>query len=637
MQQIADPRYCTHIPLKLVSSFFLRGYAVSKLRQELLTNDDRVPLGRGAIPGKPQIGSGETMNRSKSTKYGAPSPLYIAELQLGQGEGCIGLTLCPGKKDAASGWDRDLEEDLRAILEWGATTVVTLIEDHEFKFLKIIELGKRVQELGMRWIHLPITDVSIPDRRFEDNWKVAAQEIHRRLANGEKILIHCRGGVGRSGLVAGVILVERGCAPRAAIEQVRAVRPGAIETREQERYVLKAKKLPLPSDMEQKKPDQTSGFTRRIPPAAVRERYQGCLLGGSIGDALGAPIEFSRRSEILKKYGPRGLTEMTPAYGKLGAITDDTQMTLFTAEGAMRAYVRSALRGICDRPTTIHYAYLRWLHTQGEPLSKHIDLILTGWLIQHKDLFARRAPGTTCVSSLRRSSGIGAPAKNDSKGCGGVMRVAPIGMMLHALSAANPDGRGRHFQDAFDLACDAAALTHGHPTGSLPAGVMAAMVFELLDGADLLSAIDRAIPLLKTRPGHEETLAAIMSARSLALSSAPAAEAIQQLGEGWVAEQALAIGIYCALKDSTLEEGIVMAVNHDGDSDSTGLIAGHLLGAMRGLSEIPTRWLEPLELRTVIAQMADDLATIPAWHLAGPDAPDRTAESEYYTSRYPGY
>ncbi len=602
-----------------------------------MTNADRVPLGRGAIPGKQKIGSGETMNRSRSTKYGAPSPLYIAELQLGQGEGCLGLTLCPGKKDAASGWERDLEEDLRAILDWGATTVVTLIEDQEFKLLKVFELGKRVQELGMRWVHVPIRDVSIPDDRFEDVWKVTAQEIHRRLVNGEKILIHCRGGMARSGLVAGVILGARGCAPHAAIEQVRAARPGAIETREQERYVLKAKKLPLPSDVKQKKPDQTRAFTRRVPPAAVRERYQGCLLGGSIGDALGAPIEFSSRSEILKKYGPRGLTEITAAYGKLGAITDDTQMTLFTAEGAMRAYVRSALRGICDRPTTIHYAYLRWLHTQGEPLSKHSDLILTGWLIQQKDLFSRRAPGTTCISSLRRSSGIGAPAKNDSKGCGGVKRVAPIGMMLHALSAANPDARGRHFQDAFDLACDAAALTHGHPTGFLAAGVMAAIVFELLDGTDLLSAIDNAILVLKDRPGHEETLAAIVSARSLGLSSVPPVDAIQRLGEGWIAEQALAIRIYCALKATNLEEGIVMAVNHDGDSDSTGLITGHLVGAMRGLSEIPARWLEPLELRTVMEQIADDLATIPAWHLLGPDSPDRTAESEYYTSRYPGY
>ena len=93
----------------------------------------------------------------------------------------------------------------------------------------------------MRWIHLPICDVDVPDRRFEKGWVTAGPEIHHRIRAGEKILIHCRGGLGRTGLVAGLILVERGCGPRDAIQQVRAARHGAIETSEQEKYVLKAK------------------------------------------------------------------------------------------------------------------------------------------------------------------------------------------------------------------------------------------------------------------------------------------------------------------------------------------------------------------------------------------------------------
>lgn len=95
-------------------------------------------------------------------------------------------------------------------------------------------------------------------------------------------------------------------------------------------------------------------FQRRIPSAPVRERYQGCLLGGAVGDALGAPVEFMRRSEIIREFGPQGITDLAPAYGKLGAITDDTQMTLFAAEGALRAYVRGTLRGICSPPSVIH-------------------------------------------------------------------------------------------------------------------------------------------------------------------------------------------------------------------------------------------------------------------------------------------
>ena len=111
----------------------------------------------------------------------------------------------------------------------------------------------------------------------------------------------------------------------------------------------------------------TSPFQRLIPPDAIRDRYQGCLLGGAVGDALGAPVEFLRRTEILKRFGPRGIVDLAPAYGKVGAITDDTQMTLFTAEGMLRAYVRGMLRGICHQPSMIHKAYLRWLYTQGDP------------------------------------------------------------------------------------------------------------------------------------------------------------------------------------------------------------------------------------------------------------------------------
>jgi ADP-ribosylglycohydrolase len=367
------------------------------------------------------------------------------------------------------------------------------------------------------------------------------------------------------------------------------------------------------------------------------ERYQGCLLGGAVGDALGAPVEFWKRADILKKYGPRGLTDMVRAYGKLGAITDDTQMTLFTAEGALRAYVRETLRGLCHVPSVLHRSYLRWLHTQGELLPKSEQSFLDGWLIEHKELFARRAPGNTCIESLRSTSEIGKPAQNNSKGCGGVMRIAPIGMLFHALTQSNPDARSENYQHAFDIGCDAAALTHGHPTGFLAAGVMAALVFDLLDGSLLISAIEHAIPSLKARQFHEETLTALEEARRIHLSGAVPSDAIQQLGGGWIAEEALAIGVFCALRAENFEECVIMAVNHDGDSDSTGLIAGHLMGAMRGLSEIPVRWLATLELRNVIEEMADDLATAGNWRLVGMHQWETTADEEFYFRRYPGF
>jgi protein-tyrosine phosphatase len=180
------------------------------------------------------------MSSYPTLKDSVSSPLQIAEISLDKGEGCLGLTTCPGKKDLYK-WNRDLEEDLSVIRKWGASTVVTLIETHEFELLKVGRLGELVEKHGMRWIHLPIRDVDVPDERFEKGWAEAGPEIHQRIRAGEKILIHCRGGLGRTGLVAGLILVERGCVPRDAIQKVREARRGAIETTAQEQYVLRAK------------------------------------------------------------------------------------------------------------------------------------------------------------------------------------------------------------------------------------------------------------------------------------------------------------------------------------------------------------------------------------------------------------
>ncbi len=168
------------------------------------------------------------------------SPLRIAEIPCGPDPGALGLTICPGKKDRLGFWDRDLAEDLRVIRDWGASTVVTLIEDHELRLLAIDDLGPAVRQHGMHWWHLPIRDVDVPDDRFELAWRAEGPLLHQRIDAGERILIHCRGGLGRTGLVAGVILVERGQSPEDAIDRVRRARPHAIETPAQEEYVRKA-------------------------------------------------------------------------------------------------------------------------------------------------------------------------------------------------------------------------------------------------------------------------------------------------------------------------------------------------------------------------------------------------------------
>lgn len=367
----------------------------------------------------------------------------------------------------------------------------------------------------------------------------------------------------------------------------------------------------------------------------TRLKFLGCLLGGAIGDALGAPVEFMKRSTILSQFGPDGITTYAPAFGGLGRITDDTQMTLFTAEGLLRGWVRSCLRGIsADLPAITAHAYLRWLQTQGERPYCQSDLgtEYSGWLVTHHDLHAQRAPGHTCISALRLMTGFGQPAQNNSKGCGGVMRVAPVGLYMQRLHQA------QHPAQTFELGCQLAALTHGHPTGILSAGVFALLIEQLANGATLSEAFTVAMTYLCQHAGHEETLHALLRAQQLAAQPLAAAEAIAQLGEGWVAEEALAIAVYCALTAESFTQGIIHAANHDGDSDSTAAMTGNLLGTLYGAQALPSAWLEPLELHDVIAELAEDLYHFPTWPLTDTySSAQEQTQCDYLWQKYPGY
>ena len=373
-------------------------------------------------------------------------------------------------------------------------------------------------------------------------------------------------------------------------------------------------------------------FQRQQENETIRNRYRGCLLGGAVGDALGAPVEFLSRTQIIGNYGPKGIQEYTTAFGKLGAVTDDTQMTLFTAEGVMRAWIHAFDESSCHIASVIAQSYQRWLHTQGER-NRLQDSCLDGWLLKHQKLFHRRAPGITCLAGLTGMKQWTDVASNDSKGCGGVMRVAPIGMYYAALAGDANLAKPHSIQDAFQLGCESAAITHGHTTGQLASGAFAAIIMQLLLGVDLRLAIDTVMPLLSAQTAHEETTCAIQAAIRLALEDPNDPEALEQLGGGWVAEEALAIALYCALSVKDFRSGVALAVNHSGDSDSTGSMAGQLLGAMYGEKDIPRSWLSPLELRVVIESIADDLSTVPQWRLDGIEVEE---ESNFYFYRYPG-
>jgi len=336
--------------------------------------------------------------------------------------------------------------------------------------------------------------------------------------------------------------------------------------------------------------------------------FEGCLLGGAVGDALGAPVEFMSLEEIIGHFGPGGIHDYVPAYGKVGAITDDTQMTLFTAEGLILSKTRAS-----DLPTadaaleSIYQAYLRWLSTQDASLSSTMIKqhgtcsILDGILVSFRELHACRAPGNACLSSLESGTmGTRQSPINNSKGCGGVMRIAPVGLV-------------EPLDTVFETGCDIAAITHGHPTGYLAAGCMALIVQEIIAGQDLMSAVKKAGQVLETHDHHHECTRSLAMAMDAYVHQPVDFETVGSLGRGWIAEEALAIGVYCALAAGTnFEKGVSLAVNHGGDSDSTGAITGNLLGALLGRKAIPGKYLDKLELSDLIAELAEDLHNLVA-------------------------
>ncbi|MEU9093111.1 ADP-ribosylglycohydrolase family protein [Streptomyces sp. NPDC048428] len=344
--------------------------------------------------------------------------------------------------------------------------------------------------------------------------------------------------------------------------------------------------------------------------AVRRSRVRGCLLGGAIGDALGNPVEFLSLAGIRRAHGEQGVQGLTADEdGVVGRVTDDTQMTLFTAEGLIRAH--SGAEGTDGAATAvIRNAYLRWLDTQNHPSPPARggeDVVRTGWLRQQPWLYARRAPGNACLTGLaaghtpdpRGPLGVPGPVNTESKGCGTVMRSAPFGL------TGRPAARG------FALAARCAQITHGHPTGAYAAGALAAIVAHLMEGDSLPGSVLRAMDLLARHPGHEETAAALRGAVELAAQGAPSAEKVESLGAGWVAEEALAIAVYCALvlpEAGQAGDALLLSVNHSGDSDSTGAVCGNLLGARHGDAHLPSSWLVLTEGRAVIAEMADDLS-----------------------------
>ena len=356
----------------------------------------------------------------------------------------------------------------------------------------------------------------------------------------------------------------------------------------------------------------------------TKDQVLGCMVGGAVGDALGYAVEFSSYGSIVKQYGEKGITRYALDRHGLAQISDDTQMSLFTAAGILLGMTRGYMRGIMGRiDTYCRFTYLDWLHTQ-EWTSRHEDARVDSWLMDVPELYSRRAPGNTCLSALH-SIEEGKEPRNNSCGCGGVMRTAPLALLNQLHGYSNGD---KLYCDM--CAAEAARITHKHPLGFIPSAILNDMLMQILEGIEgreqrpeyfveqallrlpeIVSEVDEGKKYGELWPEEiRKQKRLITKALDLAYSDVEDHYAIESIGGGWTGHEALAIAIYSATKHrDSFKNAIVSCVNHSGDSDSTGAICGNIMGALLGRSAIPAHFTEKLELRDVIEEIAEDLYT----------------------------
>ena len=576
------------------------------------------------------------LSHSKSNasqpEYGIQRPLnqsYQVSEHLWAGE-------YPGDKDGKCAKDK-----LNRMTQFGVRCFFDLTEEGE-----LIPYDDMLPT-DVSYIRFPIRDVSVP-QSIEDVRKLVQTIIQKADGTHGEVYVHCWGGVGRTGTIIACLIAEEMENP--TLEKVMgelrkrfSMMPKSAyrqtpETKEQEHFV-------------QQYIENMSNQSKNN--ADLRDRIRGSLIGGAAGDALGYPVEFMSRNQILAKYGSKGITAFELSGNGKALISDDTQMTLFTANGLLFGVTRFCTHGILGAGLKdfVRYAYMDWYETQTgvEDYAKYHYC----WIRDIAELNVRRAPGNTCMSALdaiKRHKDV----QNNSKGCGGVMRVAPVGLMaatderviVKDWYGAEVPRRTWKNQEIARLGGDCAELTHKHPLGYLPAAFLADLIYYIMmyDGEITFAVFEQFLHDVevdcrseyknpKEQKAMDELRLLITKAIRLAKDLSVADEfAIPQLGEGWTGDEALAIALYCTLRHlDSFEEAVIAAVNHDGDSDSTGAICGNIMGAIMGLNGIPNHFIEHLELNDLIIDIADDLlagCTISEYHSPA------TPEEERWERRY---
>lgn len=482
------------------------------------------------------------------TRTSITHPLQIADITTGPGQGRIGVTFCPGKKqpNAATGaWGRDLGLDVQRIADWGAAAVVTLIEDHEIRTLKVDGLGEAVRARHMDWLHLPISDVSTPDDRFEAAWQSIGENLRDRLRTGFDVLVHCKGGLGRAGLTAARLLVELGVPADEAISRVRRARPGAIETAAQEAFVRALRPVA------ERQPDTSI--------EAMEDRAVGAFWGLALGDAVGTTLEFAARDTkpLLTDMAGGG-----PFHLKPGEWTDDTAMAMALADSLATCgdlVEEDVLKRFSD-----------WWRNGTYSCTGHcFDIgITTAQAIAKWE----KTKADHCGSTDRQSAGNGS-----------LMRLAPIPI--------------RYWRDRprlRDAAARQSKTTHAAPEAVDACVVYAEMIADAIEGKPR-SAV------LAARAGDWSGTIAAINAGSWR------GKARREINASGYVAHAMEASLWSVARSAGFERAVLLAANLGDDADTTAAITGQLAGALAGTGGLPARWLDKLALRPRIHCMASGL------------------------------
>lgn len=314
------------------------------------------------------------------------------------------------------------------------------------------------------------------------------------------------------------------------------------------------------------------------------DQLAGCLLGGALGDALGYPVEFEKVSQMSQDH------DFDKIVDKL-IVSDDTQMTLFTANALL---LDGNLR------INTWNCYQDWLETQFKQGKSELSHRPISWLMEYPEMYASREPGRTCLMTLMRGipRDLNEPI-NQSKGCGALMRVAPLAFIDR--------------EDLYSVAIENSALTHGHQMSHIASAALVGLLRYISEGETLCDSVSLMrqdikrifMDSLEVKVFDDLLQQAIFAGEK----DFDDMEIISRLGEGWVAEETLAIALYCSLKYSNdLKKALRVAVFHDGDSDSTGSVTGQILGTLLGAKKLPQEEIKRLDLLEPLMKMIERLS-----------------------------